>query len=106
MGRLPLRLGRPKGRPQAPFQPSHENRYHSPNWSSFTPPKWSNFSPPLTASNEINGFAQNAEWILDSGSKSQSYLYQTTSGELFQLPIAYYTGDSYVVYGARVRPQE
>ena len=26
VGRPPLRLGRPKGRPQAPFQPSHENR--------------------------------------------------------------------------------
>ena len=45
----PLRLGRPKGRPQAPFQPSHENRYPFTNWSTFAPPKWSKFTPPLTA---------------------------------------------------------
>ena len=49
MGRPPLRLGRPKGRPQAPFQPSHENRYPFTNWSTFAPPKWSKFTPPLTA---------------------------------------------------------
>ena len=48
MGRPPLRLGRPKGRPQAPFQPSHENRYPFTNWSTFAPPKWSKFTPPLT----------------------------------------------------------
>ena len=47
MGRPPLRLGRPKGRPQAPFQPSHENRYPFTNWSTFAPPKWSKFTPPL-----------------------------------------------------------
>ena len=44
MGRPPLRLGRPKGRPQAPFQPSHENRYPFTNWSTFAPPKWSIYS--------------------------------------------------------------
>ena len=49
MGRPPLRLGRPKGRPQAPFQPSHENRYPFTNWSTFAPPKWSKFTPPLFA---------------------------------------------------------
>ena len=49
MRRLSLRLGRPKGRPQAPFQPSHENRYPFTNWSTFAPPKWSKFTPPLTA---------------------------------------------------------
>ena len=48
MGRPPLRLGRPKERPQAPFQPSHENRYPFTNWSTFAPPKWSKFTPPLT----------------------------------------------------------
>ena len=48
MRRLSLRLGRPKGRPQAPFQPSHENRYPFTNWSTFAPPKWSKFTPPLT----------------------------------------------------------
>ena len=52
MGRPPLRLGRPKGRPQAPFQPSHENRYPFTNWSTFAPPKWSKFTPPLTALGE------------------------------------------------------
>ncbi len=49
MGRPPLRLGRPKGRPQAPFQPSHENRYPFTNWSTFAPPKWFKFTPPLTS---------------------------------------------------------
>ncbi len=49
VGRPPLRLGRPKGRPQAPFQPSHENRYPFTNWSTFAPPKWSKFTPPLTS---------------------------------------------------------
>ena len=44
-------------------------------------------------SNEINVFEQKVDWILGSGSKSRSYLYQTPSGELFQLPIAYYTGE-------------
>ena len=39
VGRPPLRLGRPKGRPQAPFQPSHENRYPFTNWSTFAPPE-------------------------------------------------------------------
>ena len=38
--------------------------------------------------NEINVFEQKVDWILGSGSKSRSYLYQTPSGELFQLPIA------------------
>ena len=37
-------VGRPKGRPQAPFQPSHENRYPFTNWSTFAPPKWSKFT--------------------------------------------------------------
>ena len=53
MGRPPLRLGRPKGRPQAPFQPSHENRYPFTNWSTFAPPKWSKFTPPLTRRGEL-----------------------------------------------------
>ena len=54
MGRPPLRLGRPKGRPQAPFQPSHENRYPFTNWSTFAPPKWSKFTPPLTLEYALN----------------------------------------------------
>ena len=56
MGRPPLRLGRPKGRPQAPFQPSHENRYPFTNWSTFAPPKWSKFTPPLTFVRLLNRF--------------------------------------------------
>ena len=61
MGRPPLRLGRPKGRPQAPFQPSHENRYPFTNWSTFAPPKWSKFTPPLTR--EITLSAVNQLWV-------------------------------------------
>ena len=57
MGRPPLRLGRPKGRPQAPFQPSHENRYPFTNWSTFAPPKWSKFTPPLTLQQFFDYFA-------------------------------------------------
>ena len=64
MGRPPLRLGRPKGRPQAPFQPSHENRYPFTNWSTFAPPKWSKFTPPLTW----------ASAIFDSGGGSRGRL--------------------------------
>ena len=60
MGRPPLRLGRPKGRPQAPFQPSHENRYPFTNWSTFAPPKWSKFTPPLTQAADFRGHARRA----------------------------------------------
>jgi Tfp pilus assembly protein PilF len=42
---------------------------------------------------EINVFEQKVDWILGSGNKTRSYLYQTESGELFQLPIAYYTDE-------------
>ena len=45
------------------------------------------------AGNEINVFEQKVDWILGSGNKSRSYLYQTASGEIFQLPIAYYTDE-------------
>ena len=40
---------------------------------------------------EINVFEQEVDWLLGSGSKSRSYLFQADSGELFQLPIVYYT---------------
>ena len=72
MGRPPLRLGRPKGRPRAPFQPSHENRYPFTNWSTFAPPKWSKFTPPLTLrcdAAEVWGHART------SSSDGQRYLF-------------------------------
>ena len=45
---LALTLIAPWALGQAPFQPSHENRYPFTNWSTFAPPKWSKFTPPLT----------------------------------------------------------
>ena len=68
MGRPPLRLGRPKGRPQAPFQPSHENRYPFTNWSTFAPPKWSKFTPPLTG--EKKGYQHRIVFL--SGRRKQA----------------------------------
>ncbi len=44
-------------------------------------------------SSHINVIEQEVHWILGSGRNSRHYLYQTESGELFQLPIAYYTQD-------------
>ena len=41
-------LALPPIQAQAPFQPSHENRYPFTNWSTFASPKWSKFTPPLT----------------------------------------------------------
>ena len=38
-----------------------------------------------------NIFEQKVDWILGSGHRARVYLYQTPSGELFQLPIAWYT---------------
>lgn len=39
----------------------------------------------------INVFEQNVDWILGSGNHSRIYLYQTEAGELYQLPISWYT---------------
>ena len=39
----------------------------------------------------INVFEREVDWILGSGNKTRSYLYQTASGEIFQLPIGWYT---------------
>ncbi|HVR40506.1 MAG TPA: tetratricopeptide repeat protein [Thermoanaerobaculia bacterium] len=36
-------------------------------------------------------FEQPVDWILGSGNHARTYLYATPSGELFQLPIAWYT---------------
>ena len=46
----------------------------------------------LDASGEpINAVEQEVDWILGSGNHSRTYLYRTPYGELFQLPIAWYT---------------
>ena len=39
----------------------------------------------------INSIEQQVDWILGSGHRSRVYLYRTPSGELYQLPIAWYT---------------
>ncbi|MCB1035113.1 MAG: tetratricopeptide repeat protein [Acidobacteria bacterium] len=39
----------------------------------------------------INVFEQKVDWILGSGNRSRTYLYQTAGGELFQLPLAWYS---------------
>lgn len=39
----------------------------------------------------INELEQKVDWILGSGHTSRSYLYQTEWGELYQLPVAWYT---------------
>jgi predicted CXXCH cytochrome family protein len=39
----------------------------------------------------INFIEQQVDWIVGSGHRSRVYLYRTPSGELFQLPIAWYT---------------
>ncbi|MCP4662182.1 MAG: tetratricopeptide repeat protein [bacterium] len=39
----------------------------------------------------INVFEQDVDWILGSGNHSRIYLYQTEAGELYQLPISWYT---------------
>ena len=38
----------------------------------------------------LNVFEQTVDWILGSGDHARTYLYQTESGEMYQLPIAYY----------------
>lgn len=39
----------------------------------------------------INSFETRVEWIVGSGNKARSYLYRTAGGELFQLPIGWYS---------------
>ena len=39
----------------------------------------------------INEIQQPIDWVIGSGSHSRGYLYQTEVGELFQLPIVWYT---------------
>ena len=43
--------------------------------------------------NAYNVFEREVDWILGSGDHARTYLYQTESGELYQLPISYYTGE-------------
>jgi len=39
----------------------------------------------------INVYRRKVDWILGSGAKARTYLYQTEAGELYQLPIAWYS---------------
>ncbi len=39
----------------------------------------------------INEWRQEVTWVMGSGNHSRGYLYQTASGELFQMPVAWYT---------------
>ncbi len=39
----------------------------------------------------INVYRRKVDWILGSGNHSRAYLYQTEEGEMYQLPVAWYT---------------
>jgi len=39
----------------------------------------------------INVFRRRVDWVVGSGRSRRSYLYQTEAGELFQLPVAWYS---------------
>jgi Flp pilus assembly protein TadD len=39
----------------------------------------------------INTFEQGVDWILGSGDHARTYLYRTAGGELYQLPLAWYS---------------
>jgi predicted CXXCH cytochrome family protein len=43
------------------------------------------------AGKSINAFEQVVDWILGSGHHARTYLYQTPNGELYQLPLAWYS---------------
>jgi Flp pilus assembly protein TadD len=43
---------------------------------------------------KINLFEQDVDWVLGSGHRSRTYLYRTAAGELYQLPVAWYTQES------------
>lgn len=40
---------------------------------------------------EINVLEKEVDWIMGAGNTSRTYIYQTKSGELYQLPICWYT---------------
>jgi Tfp pilus assembly protein PilF len=42
----------------------------------------------------INVLEQEVDWVLGSGNHARTYLYQTPQGELFQLPVAWYTQEA------------
>lgn len=44
-----------------------------------------------TQGDTTNEFTRKVDWIMGSGNKSRSYIYQTDNGELFLLPIAWYS---------------
>ena len=44
-----------------------------------------------SAGKRINFIEQKVDWIVGSGHRSRVYLYRTPSGEMYQLPIAWYT---------------
>ena len=44
-----------------------------------------------TRNQPINVFETEVAWILGSGHRARSYLYRTESGELYQLPVSWYT---------------
>ncbi|HEX9941441.1 MAG TPA: cytochrome c3 family protein, partial [Thermoanaerobaculia bacterium] len=39
----------------------------------------------------LNVFEQEVDWILGSGDHARTYLYRTAAGEIYQLPLAWYT---------------
>lgn len=43
------------------------------------------------AGQRINVFEQTVDWILGSGDHARTYLYQTAAGEIYQLPLAWYS---------------
>ena len=43
------------------------------------------------AGREINEIEQQVDWVLGSGNRSRTYLFRTPGGELYQLPLAWYT---------------
>lgn len=43
------------------------------------------------AGRRIHLFEREIDWILGSGNNARTYLYRTLSGEMFQLPLAWYT---------------
>src|ERR1044071_5661836 len=45
----------------------------------------------LVDGKQTNVFEQVVDWILGSGHRSRTYLYATPNGELYQLPIAWYS---------------
>ncbi len=43
---------------------------------------------------EINAIEIDIDWVLGSGNRSRTYLFQTEGGALFQLPVAWYTQEA------------